>query len=148
MDNFNDVELAQALTHYAEGQAQFSAADVKQCRENASLPKRKGKLRTLDVLCTERTGRNLNKPQFGRVLINLMFDHATKRKPQHRPTVRLLENVAPCQINAQRGAVGKSSYGWARKHATVRCAPGMLMSLPNAQGADQPYRWVHPEEER
>lgn len=94
MDNFNDAELAKALTRYAEGQAAFSAADVKGCRESASLPKKKAKLRTLDVLYTERVGRNLNKPQFGRVLIDLMFDSATKRKPQHRPIVRFLEKVA------------------------------------------------------
>ena len=94
MDNFNDPELAKALTRYAEGRASFSAADVKQCRESASLPKKKGKLRTLDVLYTERMGRNLNKPQFGRVLIDLMFDHATTRKPRHRPIVRFLEKVA------------------------------------------------------
>jgi hypothetical protein len=94
MDNFNDSELAKALTRYAEGQARFSAADVKQCRESASLPKKNSKQRTLDVLYTERVGRNLNKPQFGRTLIELMFDPATKRKPQHRPIVRFLEKVA------------------------------------------------------
>jgi hypothetical protein len=36
MDNFNDGELATALTRYADRQARFSAADVKQCRESAS----------------------------------------------------------------------------------------------------------------
>ncbi|MCC8956175.1 hypothetical protein H8B02_22920 [Bradyrhizobium sp. Pear77] len=41
-------------------------------------------------------GRNLNKPQFGRTLLELMFDPATKRKPQHRPIVRFLEEVAEC----------------------------------------------------
>lgn len=94
MDNFNDGELAKALTRYSNGQARFSAADVKQCRERAGLPKRRGKLRTLDVLYTERVGRNLNKPQFGRTLIELMFEPATKRKSQHRPIVRFLEKVA------------------------------------------------------
>jgi hypothetical protein len=94
MDNFNDAELAEALTRYAKGHVKFSAPDVKQCRESASLPKRKGKLRTLDVLYTERIGQNLNKPQFGRLLIDLMFDPSTKRKPQHRPIVRFLEKVA------------------------------------------------------
>jgi phage tail protein X len=94
LDNFNDAELAKALTRYADGRASFLAADVKHCRESASLPKKKGKLRTLDVLYTERMGRNLNKPQFGRALIDLMFDPATTRKPRHRPIVRFLEKVA------------------------------------------------------
>ena len=94
MDNFNDVELATALTRYAKGQARFSAADVKLCRESAGAPRKKSKLRTLDVLYTERTGRNLNKPQFGRLLVDLMFHPSTKRKPQHRPIVRFLDKVA------------------------------------------------------
>ncbi len=38
-----------------------------------------------------------------------------------------------CHINARRGAVGKSSYGWGSEHATVRCASGMLMSLSNGR---------------
>jgi hypothetical protein len=53
-----------------------------------------------------------------------------------------------CHINAQRGAAGKSLYGWGSEHTTVRCASGMLMSLSNAQGKITPYKWVHPEEER
>jgi hypothetical protein len=94
MDNFNDSELAKVLTRYADGQAKFTAADVKDCRNSASLQKKKVKLRTLDVLYTERVGRNLNKPRFGLMLVDFMCDPTTKRKPQHRPIVRFLEKVA------------------------------------------------------
>lgn len=94
MDNFNDAELAKALTQYAGGQAKFKAADVKVCRESAKGPLKKNtKMRTLDVLHEERTGKNLNKPQFGRLLIDFMFDSATKRKPEHRPIVKFLAKV-------------------------------------------------------
>jgi hypothetical protein len=94
MDNFNDSELAKVLTRYADGQAKFTTADVKDCRNSANLQKKKVKLRTLDVLYTERVGRNLNKPRFGLMLVDFMCDPTTKRKPQHRPIVRFLENVA------------------------------------------------------
>jgi hypothetical protein len=93
LDNFNDAELAKALTIYAEGKARFSTADVKQCRDSAREPNRKGKLRTLDVLYAERSGLNLNKPLFGGVLVDLMFEPATKRKAEHRPIIRFLEKV-------------------------------------------------------
>jgi hypothetical protein len=53
-----------------------------------------------------------------------------------------------CHINAQRGAAGKSLYGWGSEHTTVRCPSRMLMSLSNAQGKITPYKWGHPEEER
>jgi hypothetical protein len=94
MDNFNDAELARALKDYSQGKADFSAPDVKQCRESAKTAAKNKKVRTLDVLYTERTGRNLNKPQFGMVLVKLMFDPATTRKPQHRPIVKFLDKVA------------------------------------------------------
>ena len=94
MDNFNDAELARALNEYSQGKVDFSAADVKQCRESAKTAAKNKKIRTLDVLYTERTGKNLNKPQFGMVLVKLMFDPATKRKPQHRPIVKFLDKVA------------------------------------------------------
>lgn len=93
LDNFNDAELARALTIYAEGKARFSAADVKLCRASALDPKRKGKLRTLEVLYAERTGKPFKKPLFGGVLVDLMFDPATKRKAEHRPIVKFLEKV-------------------------------------------------------
>ncbi|WP_426409230.1 TOPRIM nucleotidyl transferase/hydrolase domain-containing protein [Bradyrhizobium ganzhouense] len=93
LDNFNDTELAKALTIYAAGQARFTVFDVKPCRESAREPKRKGKLRTLNVLYEERTGLELNKPLFGKVLFDLMVDPAARRKPQHRPIVRFLEKV-------------------------------------------------------
>jgi hypothetical protein len=94
MDNFNDAELARALNEYSQGKANFSAANVKQCRDSAKTAAKNKKVRTLDVLYTERTGRNINKPQFGMVLVKLMFDPATKRKPQHRPIVMFLDKVA------------------------------------------------------
>ncbi|MBK3665084.1 hypothetical protein JJE66_28110 [Bradyrhizobium diazoefficiens] len=90
LDNFNNAELAKALTIYAEGKARFSAGDIRQCRDSALEPKRKGKLRTLDVLYAERTGLNLNKPLFGRVLVDLMFDPTTRRKAEHRPIIKFL----------------------------------------------------------
>jgi phage tail protein X len=94
MDNFNDAELARALTEYSQRKAKFSPADVKQCRESARTATKNKKVRTLDVLYTERTGRNLNKPQFGRTLVRSMFDAATKRKPEHRPIARFLDKLA------------------------------------------------------
>jgi len=94
MDNFNDAELAKALTDYAQGRANFSATDVKQCRESAKNPSKNKKLRTLDVLYTERAGRNLNKPKFGLALVTLMFDPSTKRKPSRRPIAVFLDKVA------------------------------------------------------
>jgi hypothetical protein len=94
MDNFNNAELAAALTAYSHGKARFSAADVKQCRDSAKNISRPKKIRTLDVLYAERTGRDLNKPQFGQALVTLMFDPATKRKPGHRPIARFLDKVA------------------------------------------------------
>jgi len=94
LDNFNDVELAQALETYSEGKAKFSPADVKQCRDSAHNAVRNKKIRTLDVLFSERTGTNLNKPLFGRVLVQLMFDPSTKRKAQFRPIARFLDRVA------------------------------------------------------
>jgi hypothetical protein len=94
MDNFNDAELAKALTRYAGGQAKFTGADVRLCRESAKAPRKKHtKMRTLDVLYMESTGKNLNKPQFGKSLIDLMFDPTTKRKPEHRPIVKFLVKV-------------------------------------------------------
>jgi phage tail protein X len=94
MDNFNDGELAKALGVYAEGKVSFSAAEVKLCRENSRAPKKNKKIRTLDVLYAEKTGRNLNKPQFGRTLVKLMFDADTKRKAELRPIARFLNQVA------------------------------------------------------
>jgi phage tail protein X len=94
LDNFNDVELARALHDYSDEKIKFSASEVRQCRESARNVSKNKKLRTLDVLYTERTGRNLNKPQFGQVLARLMFDPATKRKAVHRPIVRFLDKVA------------------------------------------------------
>jgi hypothetical protein len=83
-----------ALCNYAQGMATFSAADVKQCRDSAKNASKKKRLRILDVLYTERTGRNLNKPRFGMALVALMFDPATKRKSEHRPIARFLDKVA------------------------------------------------------
>jgi hypothetical protein len=94
LDNFNDVELAQALTAHSEGKAVFLAKDVKACRDSAHKPIKNQKLHTLDVLYFGRTGRNINKPLFGRTLVTLMFDPATKRKAEHRPIVRFLDKVA------------------------------------------------------
>jgi hypothetical protein len=94
MDNFNDAELAKALTDFSRGGAKFSSADVKQCRESARTATKNKKVRTLDILYVERIGRNLNKPQFGRALVRLMFDPATKRKPEHRPIARFLDKLA------------------------------------------------------
>jgi phage tail protein X len=94
MDNFNDAELARALQEYSQGKANFSPADVKQCRESAKTVTKNKKVRTLDILYTERTGRNLNKPQFGRTLVSLMFNPGTKRKPEHRPIARFLDKLA------------------------------------------------------
>ena len=90
MDNFNDAELAKALTNYSQGKGLFSAADVKQCRESVANVSKNKKICTLDVLYTERMGSNLNKPKFGTTLVTLMFDPTTKRKPKHRPIARFL----------------------------------------------------------
>ncbi|WP_426420326.1 hypothetical protein [Bradyrhizobium genosp. A] len=46
----------------------------------------------------ERTERKLNKQQFGGVLLDLMFDPATKRKAEHRPIVRFLDKVVECAV--------------------------------------------------
>jgi phage tail protein X len=94
MENFNDAELAKALGVYAQGKASFSVAEVRLCRESARTARKNKKIRTLDVLYAEKTGRNLNKPQFGQTLVKLMFDPATKRKPEHRPITRFLDQVA------------------------------------------------------
>jgi phage tail protein X len=94
MDNFNDAELARALNSYSGGEAVFSARDVKECRDSARNAGKNKKLRKLDVLYSERTGRSINKPEFGRTLVKLMFDPATRRKPEHRPIVRFLGKVA------------------------------------------------------
>lgn len=94
LDNFSSAELALALTAYSEGKEKFTAADVKLCRDSARNPSKNKKLRTLDVLHTERTGRNLNKPRFGKVLVDLMFAPTTKRKAANRPIIRFLDRVA------------------------------------------------------
>jgi hypothetical protein len=94
LDNFNDVELALALGKFSEGRATFSAAEVKACRESARSTSKNRKIRTLDVLYTERTGRNLNKPLLGRLLLQMMFDPTTKRKAVNRPISRFLDKVA------------------------------------------------------
>lgn len=94
MDNFNNAELAKALTSYAQGRARFSTADVKLCRDSIRTARKNTKLLTLETLYTQRTGGPLKKPQFGQILVDLMFDPSTKRKPQHRPIVRFLDKVA------------------------------------------------------
>lgn len=94
MDNFNDAELARAMSEYSHGKAKFSSADVRQCRESAKAAKKNTKIRTLQVLYTERTGQPFRKPQFGRRLMQVMFDPATKRKPKNRPIVRFLDRLA------------------------------------------------------
>lgn len=93
MDNFNNAELAKALTSYAQGRARFSAADVKLCRDSIRSARKNTKLLTLETLYTQRSGGPLKKPQFGQILVDLMFDPSTKRKPQHRPIVRFLDKV-------------------------------------------------------
>lgn len=94
LDNFNDAELARALTDYSEGRAVFSTKDVKACRSSVLKPIKNQRLYTLDALYSGRTGRNINNPAFGRTLVQLMFESTTKRKAEHRPIVRYLGKAA------------------------------------------------------
>jgi phage tail protein X len=94
MDNFNDAELAHALNTYSEHTVVFSTGDIKECRDSARNSIKNKRIRTLDVLYSERTGRHINKPQFGCALVKLIFDPTTKRKPNYRPIVRFLDKVA------------------------------------------------------
>jgi hypothetical protein len=92
-DNFSDTELARALTVFADDTA-FSRADIYACRESVRKPPKKGPTRTIEVLYAERTGVRLDKPAFGRALVELMFCPVTRRAPANRPIARFLKKVA------------------------------------------------------
>jgi hypothetical protein len=140
LDNFNDAELASALEKYSEGHFLFSAADVKQCRDGARNAVKNKKVRTLDVLYAERTGKNLNKPRFGQILVQLMFDPATKRKAIHRPIAKFLDKVAEAAaLNHQPTTQAVWEYNQRTGHlGTLR--PGAIFRRKNPFGDSRKRR--------
>jgi len=91
-DNFYDWEIATVLT--TVGQKPFTAMEVAACRRSA-LDKISGrKLLKIADLYRQKTNADLNKPEFGKALIDFMFGTTSKRKPNNRPIVRFLEKVA------------------------------------------------------
>ena len=134
LDNFNDAELATALAKFSEGGFSFSAADVKQCRDSAKSVVKNKKVRTLDVLYTERTGKNLNKRRFGQLLVQLMFDPATKRKAVHRPIAKFLDKVAEkAALNHQPTTQAMWEYNQRTGHLGT-LQPGAIFRRKNPFG--------------
>lgn len=140
LDNFNNSELAQALTAYADGKGTFSASDVAQCRASASDPRKNAKVYTIDSLYVARTGERLNKPAFGRALVRLMFDPLTKRKPTNRPISRFLEKVAQtAALNHQPVTQTMWEYNQRTGHlGTLR--PGAVFRRKDPFGRSAPRR--------
>ncbi|HLO75370.1 MAG TPA: TOPRIM nucleotidyl transferase/hydrolase domain-containing protein [Magnetospirillum sp.] len=92
LDNFSDTELALALTSFSG--ALFTAKDVSGCRQAAKNPPRNGgKLLTIGSLFRDRTGHDLDKPEFAKTLIDLMLDPSCRRSPGKRPIVQYLDKV-------------------------------------------------------
>ncbi len=94
LENFSDTEIAAAMNSVA-GAALFHRADLAACRTAASAGRIKGqKLETIDRLFERTTKRSLDKPGLAKVLVELMFDPATRRRPENRPISKFLIRVA------------------------------------------------------
>jgi hypothetical protein len=91
-DNFYDWELAEVLSVLAK--STITKAEIRQCREQSATAKQGVKLAKLADVYKEKTGRDLDKPEFGRRLVEFVFSDRSKRAPANRPIVKFLAKVA------------------------------------------------------
>lgn len=86
-DNFSDTEIASALTAISVGVARFVTVDIAACRKD------KAPGAALKKLYFTRAGHKLDKPALARVLVEAMLSPASRRNPDRRPIVKVLERI-------------------------------------------------------
>jgi len=86
-DNFSCSEIATALNELAQNSANFSTADVMDCK-SAQNPGA-----TLTRLYRQRANYDLPKVELNEILIKYMLSEQAKRRIGNRPIVKVLERV-------------------------------------------------------
>lgn len=86
-DNFSDTEIASAMSEISGGSRRFASSDVKAARTSEAPGQ------ALSELYELKTEHSLEKPKLARALAIRLIDPKSRRLPQNRPIVRILDVV-------------------------------------------------------